>query len=193
MSNEFSKFYSALEAMNDGDTVILARDDTGPTDAIKSAKAYARQRGFSVRLSADYNGIAVHRISEHDSHTISKALDGMANGCTIVLPLDALAMPTLRKEIGRREDTGLVAYEAAFVSGGIRVHRNDLFTDSQLKAYMAGLESVLGSDHVEFHVDEGTADMAFRKRVDLFGMVIHQPLAVMRTSHDTVCVFYDRR
>jgi hypothetical protein len=165
----------------------------GPTDAIKSAKAYARQRGFSVRLSANYGGIAVHRLSEHDSHTVSKALDGMANGSTIVLPLDALAMPALRKEIGLREDTGLVAYAAALVAGGIRVQRNDLFNDSQLKACMAGLETVLGSDHVEFHVAEGAADLAFRKRVDLFGMVIHQPLAVMRTSHDTVCVFYDRR
>lgn len=191
MTNPLVRFYAALEALNDGERVILTHD-VDVDDVIKRAKTYARQRGFAVRLSAD-GGISVLRVSENDAHTVSKALDRLKDGCDTVIRLGVMSMSVARKVIGQRCDTGLVRYEAKLTDDGIWVRREDLFSPDQLSECVAGLEALLGNDNVSFNVDEGKPEVEFRRRIDLFGMVVHQPFAVMRTSETKVQVFYDRR
>ena len=181
---------ASLEALPDGGTTVIPYLPLGAAEITRRARSYARQRGFSTRLHATHAGIVVQRLAETERHTIAKALDYMADGAQVTLAMGALAMPSLRNEIGRRNDTGLVRYEAELMAAGIRVQRRDLFDDSQLRAGIAGLESLLGNTCVAFAVD-AVAEAPFRARLGLAGMLIHQPLAMLRVDAVTVEAFYD--
>lgn len=178
----------SLLAMAKGESRVFAFEDLGPLAIQKAAKSFAFRQGFTVSVRADYGGVRITKLRDTITARIGRILDAMADGERREIELEIADMGSLRIEMGKRNDTGLVAFEYQPTPIGAMVHRVDRFTADGLNddafdfAQLQHMPEALFAAPVK-------AEKAFAKKLARVSLMVHRPLCYIRESDTQILVF----